>query len=86
MSKTKKQTPTPLALFKEKAKLKDLQNKVWEQERKLREMAKQCNYYGEMLVVDGVVYKLSTKHMAYESAVNIEKVGLASDLASLVCP
>lgn len=83
MPTTKK--PTPLALFKQKARLEDLQHKVWEQQRKLRDMAKQCTYYDEMLVVDGVVYKLSTKHMAYESTVNIEKVGLASDLASLVC-
>lgn len=82
---TKAKSPTPLALFKQQARLKDLQRKISEQQRKLREMAGQCNYYDEMLVVDGVVYKLSTKHMAYDSTVNIEKVGLASDLASLVC-
>ena len=81
---TKAKTPTPLALFKQQARLNDLQSKVREQERKLYEMAKQCTYYNEMLVVDGVVYKLSIKHMVY-STVIIERVGLASDLASLVC-
>jgi hypothetical protein len=85
MSKTKKQPPTPLTLFKQQARLEDLRRKVGEQEHKLYDMAKECDYRDEMLVVDGVVYKLSTTRRIFDAPVNIEKVGLASDLASLVC-
>jgi hypothetical protein len=78
--------PTAVALFKQRDRINQLEIKLRKENSKLRAMVQQSNYNGEILVVDGVVYKLSTQRYGYDPAVIIERVGLASDLAPLVCP
>lgn len=87
-SKTPK-APTALQLFRQKKKIDDLKKRIWDEERKLSDMAALArDMYAEKIVVDGCVYTVTPRRGNYQwswdNDVDVNKIGTVEEFAKLV--
>ncbi len=87
-SKTPK-APTALQLFRQKKKIDDLKQRIWDEERKLSNMAALArDMYAEKVVVDGVIYTVTTRggdrNWNWGNHVNVDNIGTVEEFAKLV--
>ena len=86
MATPKKKKPTTLQVFKQKMKLQDLRNKVWEAECTLRTMCRDHGTECAKLVVGSTMYTVSVNNNHINSNCEVTVIGDISELQALIKP
>ena len=86
MATPKKKKPTTLQVFKQKMKLQDLRNKVWEAECTLRAMCRDHGTECSKLVVGSTMYEVSVRNEYMRSNCEVTVIGDISELQALIKP
>jgi hypothetical protein len=86
MAAKKKSKPTTLQVFKQKMKLQDLRNKVWEAECALRAMCRDHGTECSKLVLGSTMYEVSVRNEYMRSSCEVTVIGDISELQALIKP
>ena len=75
---------TALQLFRQQRKIRNMQAKVREEQTRLQKMIGLSDCWGEIIQVDGEVYKIFPKkesHFDWNNTLTIEHMGSVADLS-----
>jgi hypothetical protein len=88
---TKTKRPTALQLYRQLQKVRQLQDKVRQEQRKMSGMAAQARelfHSPEKVIIDGVIYEVSTVggnyQWTWDNGVIVKEVGTVEEFAGLI--
>ena len=88
---TKTKRPTALQLYRQLQKVRQLQQKVHDEKRKMSEMAAQARdlwLNPEKIIVDGIIYEVRTasgdRQWSWDNRVDVEEIGTVEEFAGLI--
>jgi hypothetical protein len=81
---TKQRKPSLSQLFKQHTKVRQVKNRVWEEERKANEMAKAANGSEGIVEDSGIVYRVTASYLGYGGSILVEELGSTHELKEVI--